>query len=117
MLLSSAQRALAEARTLDEVKNLRDKAVAVKAYAKKVQLPVRRLRRARSLGDSPTNRASFGSTPQIGIGNYWRVSHEFLLLGVRGQLTFQDKGVRSWIEHKRTEHSRHAQRNSVFTGR
>ncbi len=40
------------------------------------------------------------------IGNYWRVSHEFLLLGVRGKLTFQDKGVRSWIEHKRTEHSR-----------
>ena len=44
--------------------------------------------------------------PQIGIGNYWRVSHEFLLLGVRGKLSFQDKGVRSWIEHKRTEHSR-----------
>lgn len=44
--------------------------------------------------------------PHIGIGNYWRVSHEFLLLGVRGKLTFQDKGVRSWIEHKRTEHSR-----------
>ncbi len=44
--------------------------------------------------------------PQIGIGNYWRVSHEFLLLGVRGKLTFQDKGVRSWLEHKRAEHSR-----------
>ncbi len=43
--------------------------------------------------------------PHIGIGNYWRVSHEFLLLGVRGQLTFQDRSVRSWIEHKRTEHS------------
>lgn len=44
--------------------------------------------------------------PHIGIGNYWRVSHEFLLLGVRGQLAFQDKGARSWIEHNRTEHSR-----------
>ena len=44
--------------------------------------------------------------PQIGIGNYWRVSHEFMLLGVRGNLTFQDKGARSWIEHERTEHSR-----------
>ncbi len=44
--------------------------------------------------------------PRIGIGNYWRVSHEFLLLGVRGQLTFRDKGARSWIEHERAEHSR-----------
>ena len=43
--------------------------------------------------------------PQIGIGNYWRVSHEFLLLGVRGQLTFQDKGARSWLESDRTQHS------------
>ena len=44
--------------------------------------------------------------PQMGIGNYWRVSHEFMLLGVRGSLTFQDKGLKSWIEHDRTEHSR-----------
>jgi N6-adenosine-specific RNA methylase IME4 len=44
--------------------------------------------------------------PRIGIGNYWRVSHEFLLLGIRGRLGFQDKGARSWVEHERTEHSR-----------
>lgn len=42
---------------------------------------------------------------QIGIGNYWRVSHEFLVLGVRGGLTFSRRDQRSWIEHPRTKHS------------
>ena len=44
--------------------------------------------------------------PQIGIGNYWRVSHEFLLFAVRGRLPFHDKTKRSWMEHPRTVHSR-----------
>lgn len=43
---------------------------------------------------------------RIGMGNYWRVSREFLLLGVRGQLTFQDRTSRSWIQAHRTAHSR-----------
>lgn len=44
--------------------------------------------------------------PQMGIGNYWRVSHEFLLLGVRGDsLKFKDKTLMSWAEIPRTEHS------------
>jgi N6-adenosine-specific RNA methylase IME4 len=43
--------------------------------------------------------------PQIGMGNYWRVSHEFLLLGVRGILTFEDHSLRSWGEFKRSQHS------------
>ena len=43
--------------------------------------------------------------PQMGIGNYWRNSHEFLLLGVRGGLTAQDKSQMSWLEHKRGRHS------------
>lgn len=43
--------------------------------------------------------------PQMGIGNYWRVSHEFMLLGVRGGLGFRDKAQKSWIEEKRTRHS------------
>lgn len=43
--------------------------------------------------------------PQIGMGNYWRVSHEFLLLGVRGSLEFADRSVRSWEEHPRGKHS------------
>lgn len=44
--------------------------------------------------------------PQIGMGNYWRVSHEFLLLGVRGDLTFEDHTIRSWQIARRTIHSR-----------
>ena len=42
----------------------------------------------------------------LGMGNYWRVSHEFLLLGVRGSLTFRDRTLPSWISADRTIHSR-----------
>jgi len=42
---------------------------------------------------------------QLGIGNYWRVSHEFLLLGVRGSCPFQDHSLASWLELPRTQHS------------
>jgi N6-adenosine-specific RNA methylase IME4 len=43
--------------------------------------------------------------PQMGIGNYWRVSHELLLLGVKGGLTFLDHSKKSWGEFNRTKHS------------
>ena len=43
--------------------------------------------------------------PQLGNGNYWRVSHEFLLLGVRGNLTFVDRTQQSWICAERSQHS------------
>lgn len=43
--------------------------------------------------------------PQIGNGNYWRVSHEFLLLGVRGNLTFPDRTQQSWLLADRGRHS------------
>lgn len=43
--------------------------------------------------------------PQMGIGNYWRVSHEFMLLGVRGSLPFSNKSLMSWAEIPRTRHS------------
>ena len=43
--------------------------------------------------------------PQMGIGNYWRVSHEYLLLGVRGRCKFRDRGSISWIRANRTRHS------------
>jgi N6-adenosine-specific RNA methylase IME4 len=44
--------------------------------------------------------------PQLGIGNYWRVCHEFLLFGIRGKLPFNDHAQRSWLEAERTKHSR-----------
>jgi N6-adenosine-specific RNA methylase IME4 len=44
--------------------------------------------------------------PQIGIGNYWRNAHEFLLTAVRGDATrFNDKSLRSWLECDRGAHS------------
>lgn len=43
--------------------------------------------------------------PQMGIGNYWRNSHEILLLAVRGGMVAQDKGQMSWLECGRGGHS------------
>lgn len=44
--------------------------------------------------------------PQIGIGNYWRNSHEFMLTAIRGDAKrFNDKNLRSWTEAKRARHS------------
>jgi N6-adenosine-specific RNA methylase IME4 len=40
------------------------------------------------------------------MGNYWRVSHEFLLLGVRGNLPFPKSSMRSWHIARRSAHSR-----------
>ena len=44
--------------------------------------------------------------PTLGMGNYWRVSHEFLLFGVRGRLRFRRNDIRSWVSAPRTRHSR-----------
>ena len=44
--------------------------------------------------------------PQMGIGNYWRVSHEIMLLGIRGDAKrFNDRSLKSWAEADRTKHS------------
>lgn len=43
--------------------------------------------------------------PDFGIGNYWRVGHEFLLLGIRGKAPFQDNSQQSWIYQQAGEHS------------
>ena len=43
--------------------------------------------------------------PVIGCGNYWRLAHELLLLGVRGRTPFRSKRERSWLELRRGRHS------------
>lgn len=44
--------------------------------------------------------------PQMGIGNYWRNSHEFLLTAIRGNAKrFNDKTLKSWLECDRSRHS------------
>lgn len=43
---------------------------------------------------------------QMGIGNYWRNSHEFMLTGIRGDAKrFNDHSIKSWLECDRGEHS------------
>ena len=44
--------------------------------------------------------------PSMGIGNYWRVSHEFMLFGIRGSLPFLDHAEMSWLQEKRSQHSK-----------
>lgn len=44
--------------------------------------------------------------PQMGMGNYWRCSHEFLLTAVRGDAKrFSDKTLMSWMKCRRARHS------------
>lgn len=44
--------------------------------------------------------------PRLGIGNYWRVSHEFLMLGIRGDAkSFADHSLDSCVELERGSHS------------
>lgn len=44
--------------------------------------------------------------PQMGIGNYVRVSHEFLMIAVKGDCkSFKKKNVMSWFELPRGKHS------------
>ena len=43
--------------------------------------------------------------PQIGMGNYFRVSSELVLFGLRGDLAINDRGIRNWFEAKRGKHS------------
>lgn len=43
--------------------------------------------------------------PTIGIGNYWRNSHEIMLLAVRGGQTAISRAERSWVECGRGMHS------------
>lgn len=44
--------------------------------------------------------------PQMGMGNYFRISHEHVLFGVRGGLRTNARNLMSWFEAPRQEHSR-----------
>lgn len=43
---------------------------------------------------------------QIGLGNYFRNSHELILFGVRGRLPLLRKDLRTWFLASRRQHSR-----------
>ncbi|MEN6406999.1 MAG: MT-A70 family methyltransferase [Thermoguttaceae bacterium] len=43
--------------------------------------------------------------PQMGLGNYFRMAHEYCLLGRKGNPAFLDHSQRSWLEADRTSHS------------
>jgi N6-adenosine-specific RNA methylase IME4 len=43
--------------------------------------------------------------PQMGMGNYWRVSHEFMLFGIRGKAPFGSRAEMSWGKFNRGKHS------------
>ena len=43
--------------------------------------------------------------PQMGMGNYFRISHELVLFGIRDGLKTLRKDARSWFEAPRGEHS------------
>lgn len=43
--------------------------------------------------------------PQMGMGNYFRISHELVLFGIRGGLKTLRKDAMSWFQAPRGEHS------------
>lgn len=43
--------------------------------------------------------------PQMGMGNYFRISHEMVLFGVRGGLKTRRKDALSWFQAPRGKHS------------
>jgi N6-adenosine-specific RNA methylase IME4 len=49
--------------------------------------------------------------PTLGTGNYYRVSHEILLLGAKGRLVFDNHKIKSWQIVGR---GRHSQKPEIF---
>lgn len=43
--------------------------------------------------------------PQMGMGNYFRVSTELVLFGTRGDLRTRDRGLLNWFDAQRGQHS------------
>jgi hypothetical protein len=49
-------------------------------------------------------RASLVRTkPAAEYGGYWRQAHDVLLLGVRGDMEFRDRSLRSWMDPHTSE--------------
>lgn len=44
--------------------------------------------------------------PQMGMGNYFRVSSELVLFGVRGNLGVEDRAIVNWFKARRSQHSK-----------
>ena len=51
--------------------------------------------------------------PQLGLGNYWRVCHEYLLLGTRGKAKFPN-GQHAHRSVLRSDRLKHSQKPEVF---
>lgn len=43
--------------------------------------------------------------PQMGMGNYFRVSTELVLFGIKGELRTRDRAIMNWFEARRGKHS------------
>jgi N6-adenosine-specific RNA methylase IME4 len=43
--------------------------------------------------------------PQMGLGNYFRVSTELVLFGIRGEMRTRDMALMNWFEARRGKHS------------
>lgn len=43
--------------------------------------------------------------PQMGMGNYFRVSTELVLFGVKGEMRTRERNIMNWFEAKRGKHS------------
>lgn len=48
--------------------------------------------------------------PQGVSGKFWRHAHDFLLLGVRGDLSFRNRSILSWLRANRMTHGRKPER-------
>jgi N6-adenosine-specific RNA methylase IME4 len=55
--------------------------------------------------------------PQIGMGNYFRISSELILFGVRGRLPITDRGISNWFESRRGKHSAKPEKFYDLVGR
>jgi hypothetical protein len=112
----AARKALAEAKAIDEVKEIRDAAIAMQTYARQAKdkgmeadAAEIRLRATRRLGEMmEAQRKTVGLKDRVGIGFWCRNRHEILIIAVRGNMPAPPPASRpdSVITAPRREHSR-----------